>query len=288
LRNKNIAVTAFALKSQTEGVRGDDSFGAEFVYRTTSLTAGGIPPDRPEFRRRPGFVPAARSATPIFSSRSDRAEALGILQMFFGADGDFITDLDNRLETRRLNFTPLSLSFRTGDSFAVRISPQYEYLKSPSGSTLCTRYHPGTMNLRAEPPVSERSAAQLLVSSTFGWGGFWSGSRRDTLLGMGYKVAVLSSWPRVREEPDRAARRRIHHQYLPPQRNVLFRPNITLYSYLQYDNSPDHGWQSRFRWILTPGNEVLVVWNSRWADPLERLELAEGSARIKLRYNHRF
>jgi hypothetical protein len=71
--------------------------------------------------------------------------------------------------------------------------------------------------------------------------------------------------------------------------NILFSPNITLYSFLQYDSTSDAlGWQSRFRWILSPGNEVLFVWNSRWLDTLERRELAESAGVVKLRYIHRF
>jgi hypothetical protein len=70
--------------------------------------------------------------------------------------------------------------------------------------------------------------------------------------------------------------------------NILFNPRITLYSYLQYDNiSRTLGWQTRFGWILKPGNEIFIVWNSRLFDPLNHLELTEGSARIKFRYNFR-
>jgi hypothetical protein len=71
--------------------------------------------------------------------------------------------------------------------------------------------------------------------------------------------------------------------------NVFFSPEIALFSFLQYDNvSKTLGWQTRFRWILNPGNEILVAWKSRAFDPLERFELTEGSFRIKFRYNYRF
>jgi len=71
--------------------------------------------------------------------------------------------------------------------------------------------------------------------------------------------------------------------------NLLLGPDASIYSFLQYDNlSKSLGWQSRFRWILKPGNEILFVWNSRMVNPFERFELTEGSARFKIRYNHRF
>jgi len=71
--------------------------------------------------------------------------------------------------------------------------------------------------------------------------------------------------------------------------NVLFSPDITLYSFVQYNNlSKTLGWQSRFRWILKPGRELLFVWNSRTLDPLERFEFTEASARFKIHWNYRF
>ena len=70
---------------------------------------------------------------------------------------------------------------------------------------------------------------------------------------------------------------------------MLFSPDITLYSFVQYNNlAKALGWQSRFRWILEPGRELLFVWNSRMFDPLERFELTEASARFKIRWNYRF
>jgi hypothetical protein len=46
--------------------------------------------------------------------------------------------------------------------------------------------------------------------------------------------------------------------------------------------------EQKRRWTLSPGNEILIVWNSRWLEPLERQELTESTARVKLRDNHRF
>lgn len=47
--------------------------------------------------------------------------------------------------------------------------------------------------------------------------------------------------------------------------NILFSPYITLYNFVQYDNaSKNAGWQSRFQWILKPGNEIIVAWNTQF------------------------
>ena len=71
--------------------------------------------------------------------------------------------------------------------------------------------------------------------------------------------------------------------------NILFSPDLTLYNYLQYDSESEVvGLQSRFQWILKPGNEILLVWNSGYTKPLERYQLNESAMRLKLKYNIRF
>lgn len=71
--------------------------------------------------------------------------------------------------------------------------------------------------------------------------------------------------------------------------NILFSPTVTLYNYFQYDNASEKmGWQSRFQWILKPGNEVIQAWTSGWAQPAERFIMNESALRLKLKYKIRF
>jgi hypothetical protein len=71
--------------------------------------------------------------------------------------------------------------------------------------------------------------------------------------------------------------------------NILFSPDITLYNYFQYDNaSKSAGWQSRFQWILKPGNEIILVWTSNFLKPDGNFYMDESAARLKLKYNIRF
>ena len=71
--------------------------------------------------------------------------------------------------------------------------------------------------------------------------------------------------------------------------NLLFSPQINLFTFAQYDDvSETVGWQSRFRWIIRPGREVLVAWNSSITDPMDRFAVSESALRFKLKYNIRF
>ena len=44
--------------------------------------------------------------------------------------------------------------------------------------------------------------------------------------------------------------------------NVVFTPDLSWETFVQFDNLSDNvGWNSRLRWILIPGNELVFVWN---------------------------
>ena len=71
--------------------------------------------------------------------------------------------------------------------------------------------------------------------------------------------------------------------------NILFSPNMTLYNYFQYDNgSKSAVWQSRFQWILKPGNEIILAWTSNYLNPYDQFFLDASAVRLKLKYNIRF
>jgi hypothetical protein len=293
-RNKNIAFTLFGLKSGTEGVRGDDTaFGAEFSYPNDFLNVrtGFRQIDR-NFVAGVGFVPRSDIRESYFQTTvGPRPKRWGIMQAFFRTGIDYITDHENRLLTRTITLTPLDLLFRSGDIVTFSVSPQHEYLDK------AFQIHPfhqiGTGKydfLRWNLLLQTAPRRNFWASATRRWGSFYDGTRRDIALAFGYKVAVPLfvgvEHERNRVElPDGFFSTNVSRLNL----NVLFGPDASVYSFLQYDNrSKTLGWQSRFRWIIEPGNEILFVWNSRTYDPLERFELTEGSARFKIRYNHRF
>jgi hypothetical protein len=292
--NKNIGLTGFALKSVTDGLTRDDgAYGAEFVYPNDLLNLKlGFQQIEKNFVTGVGFVPRRDIRESYFQSLiGPRPRRWGILQVLFGAGLDYITDLNNRLQTRSIPITPLQLRFNSGEELNVSITPQYEFLDKPfvirpphvipKGSYSFTRQQIG---------FTTAPRRNLWAKAVYQWGDFYNGSREDILLSTGYKVTVPLylglEYQRNRVSlPDGRFATNISRL----NANVLFRPNITLYNFLQYDNvSRTLGWQSRFRWIITPGNEIYFVWNSKVFDPLERRELAESSARIKLRYNYRF
>jgi len=49
--------------------------------------------------------------------------------------------------------------------------------------------------------------------------------------------------------------------------NTQFNPFASLVNRLQYDTVTGQlGWQSRFRWITRPGNDIFFVYTRNWVD----------------------
>ena len=60
---------------------------------------------------------------------------------------------------------------------------------------------------------------------------------------------------------------------------------------IQYDTvSRVMGWQSRFRWIVTPGNDFFFVYNHNWLDDplLGRFSTLDRRAATKIQFTRRF
>ena len=70
-----------------------------------------------------------------------------------------------------------------------------------------------------------------------------------------------------------------------------FSPYIALVNNIQYDSqSAALGWQSRFRWILTPGNDLYVVYTHNWLEEpqLNRFSTLDKRLASKVLYTYRF
>jgi hypothetical protein len=73
---------------------------------------------------------------------------------------------------------------------------------------------------------------------------------------------------------------------------VILTPDISWDTFVQYDNlSHSVGWNSRLRWILQPGNELVIIWNqSQGANDIEGRDFRFQSAGLtsKLSWTFRF
>ncbi len=298
--NKNLALILYGLKSFTgtqnpewQDRKRDLAFGAEFVYPNDLLFLRlGHMQIQENFVAGIGFVPRPGVRQTYGEIMvGPRPEKWGILQVLAGTGVDFVTDFGKELLTREIYATPLNVRFLSGDEFNYLIVPTFENLDKDF-NIYDEFVIPAGKHSFLWQQVSFISAQRRIL-----WGGmdlrfgsFYNGTREEIKLRGGYKVIVplFLGAELIRNHihlPEGGFVATIYRVNL----NVLFSPDITLYSFIQYDNQSEKmGWQSRFQWIIKPGREIFFVWNSIASDPYERYYIQEASARLKIKYTIRF
>ncbi len=299
--DKNLMYHLYGLKSNTEGLSGRDvAFGTEISYPNdfVNFNAGYVQIDT-NFVSGVGFVPRKNIRNSYsrlaFGPRPNR---WGILQLEISAEIDYVTDFDNRLLTREIEVEPIGFRFLSGDQVSYELSRKYERLDD--GFNIYADYviPADTYEFtRQAIRISGAERRRLWAAVDYEWGDFWTGSGNQVQVRGGYKVSVPVALAAEFEHnditlPDGAFTLDVYRINF----DLLFSPQLTLHSFIQYDDeSRQFGWQSRLRWIITPGNEILFAWNSLWSDPMDRMNphlqdftLAQSTSRMKINYNYRF
>ena len=296
--NKILAFSAFGMKSFTDGLEGKDiSWGAEINYPNDFLKFRiGHQEIGENYRAGIGFTPRLGiKENYVETALGPRPGKYGILQINFRAAGDFITDYSNFLLTREFEFTPLEVDFISGDKIAFLSSSQYEYLDEdfeifPKESITIPQ---GEYDFwRHSVELNSARRRRVWLETGYTWGSFFDGYRHDLKMAFGYKIntPIFVGLEYV-----------LNDVYLPEgdfttqiyrvNGNIFIGPDVSLTNFVQYDNVTEKiGWQSRFRWIFKPGNEILFVWNSNIYKGLDesRFAVQESFTRLKLNYNFRF
>jgi hypothetical protein len=298
--NKNVAMILYGLKSQTgvhdpewQDRKRDLAFGAEFLYPNDFLFIRlGHMQIQENFIAGIGFVPRPGVRTTYGWVRvGPRPERWGIMQVLSGVGGEYITDFSNVLLTGVIHAIPLDVRFFSGDRFQYTIAPTFEKLYESFNIYEDHVIPAGDHNFIWQE-VTLTSAQRRILWGSLGYrfGGFFNGTRKELSVKGGYKIVVplFVGGELIRSDvklPESSFIATIYRLNL----NILFNPDITLYSFIQYDSeSGKMGWQSRFQWILQPGKEIFLVWNSIASDPYDRFQMQEASVRLKVKYTIRF
>jgi hypothetical protein len=240
-----------------------------------------------------GFVPRAgirkTNARVAFQPRPRR---WGIRQFFFELEPEYITNLGNRLENWRLFVAPFNVRTESGEHLEWNVIPEFEHLDAPF------EIHPGVVvpagsyqwhKYRTE--VNTATKRRWVVDFAYWWGGFYDGTRKQTGVGLTLKPnAHLSLAARVDRNDISLREGRFSTQILTARADYNFTPNVSWQNLEQYDNeSKLLGFQSRFRWILRPGNDLFLVVNRGWTRAFDgSFEPLFDRASAKLQYTFRF
>ena len=221
-----------------------------------------------------------------------------IRKLGFGAVADLRTDMRNEWLTRELELNVFQIETQSTDIFALHVIPNYEQLEEDF------TIHPGVVLPAAAAYDFVRYRAQLrtarrrilAVESRVEMGEFFSGDRQEVKLTLairprvGVVVNLENEWNRV-SLPEGRFETRLFRVIADTQ----FSPWIYLVNNIQFDSvSEVLGWQFRMRWILTPGNDLYVVYLHNWQeDPLasldrDRFRTLDRRGATKFVYTYRF
>jgi hypothetical protein len=240
-----------------------------------------------------GFIERAdyRRMNPVVRFGPRPASHRFIRQVSMEAWAEWLTDTSNELLGRAFRFTLADVSLHSGDAASITINPIYERLERnfliggitlPLGSWYqYTRY---TAN------VSTANRRALSGSATVQTGTFYSGHRRDLAATVNLRprpgvLATMTGQVNRVELPGTEFTTKIVRALL----NTQFGPFVSLANNVQYDtDSRVLGWQVRFRWILTPGNDLYVVNLNNWLDDDGRYRLFDRNTATKFVVTLRF
>ena len=220
-------------------------------------------------------------------------------QMDFSAQFRNLTNLETGVvEERQWDFNVLGLNFESGDNLDVSVTRQYEYLDRSFEVSDGIAIQPGEyttwqVNFRG------RTAGRRRVSGNVEYAreDFWNGDRSRYEAGVNFRPNPGLSFSTDVE----------YNDVTLPQGAFtasVYRvaggwdasPWVSLNSNVQYDDvSKLVGLFALMRWIVTPGNDVYLVYTHNWQetedafDPLDRrFTTVSRGASLKLNYTYRF
>ena len=243
------------------------------------------------FTRRTGF----RNINPEMSFAPRPREHAWIRRFNFGAAMNWFLDpVDNRLLTREIDITALQVDTHSQDSIQFHVLPTYELLERDftiaPDVTLPTGRGYGFTRYSIEGRTAPRRP--ISVSPEVEWGRFFSGDRLrlnstvNVRAAPGHFYTFTHEWNRVS-----LAEGEFTTTLYRAIAETQFNPRVSVVNDVQYDTqSLIIGWQSRFRWIVTPGNDFYFVYIHNWLDDpvMGQTYTLDRRLSSKVLYTHRF
>jgi hypothetical protein len=218
------------------------------------------------FISRPGVQTWSLMAA--YMPRPEKSCWLGkyVRQFFFEPYAQFFWDVTGRLETRQLSFSP-GIQLESGDRIEGDISSNYDVLPFdfevadgviiPMGPYQYTNFRAGFESASHRP-------YQFEFNQHFGQ--FYSGHLAETEISVSLKYkgyATLGVQTALIR--GRLPQGNFNENIYELKADVFLSSNLGLMNYVQYDDvSKELGWQARFRWQISPGNEIFFVYNKNW------------------------
>jgi hypothetical protein len=211
-----------------------------------------------------------------------------VRQFFFQTSFDYYWDLSGRLETRRVQFTPLNFQTESGERVQFEISPTRDILPYDFGVARGVVLPAGPYDFTNYQLSFNTASHRLAVlDAGYSFGRFYSGRLDQRSLGLAVKVGGYANLSiRVDLVRGRLPQGDFNENVYELKADFFLSPDLGFMNYVQYDDiSRQLGWNARLRWRITPGNEIYLVYNRNWErryDPAARFFSLQDRGVLKI------
>jgi hypothetical protein len=189
----------------------------------------------------------------------------------FGGAFEVLTDRTNKLLSRNFDLTVFEVEMNSQDTFRIIVKPEYQWLRPTEGNRISGISLPVDSKYsftRYETRISTASRRMFAVTATTEQGPFYSGRRQEYSLSLNVRVRPgLILYNTFEYNKINLAEGRTQTRLFRFTPEWQLSPWMAFVNNFQYDSvSRVLGWQSRFRWILQPGNDLYFVYTHNWID----------------------
>jgi hypothetical protein len=225
-----------------------------------------------------------------FASFRPRAPQIGVRRFNFEVFPEIVTDLEGRVVDWEVFTAPLNLRTESQEHIEWNYIPVFQRLDAPFEIRPGIVIPPGDYRwTRYRFEVNTADKRPWVVDFGWWWGSFYEGTLEQLELGFTWKpspnlnLELETEWNSV-DLPQGDFIATIYEL----RADYSFSPDISWANLVQYDSdSSILGFQSRFRWILTPGRDLFVVYNRGWQDFAGRTFTAFERGSVKFQYTFR-
>jgi uncharacterized protein DUF5916/cellulose/xylan binding protein with CBM9 domain len=298
---QNLSLSGWYVNATQRALSETQAYGATLAYPNDRWNANfDVRTVERDFNPAVGFVTrnAYRRYLPFVNFGPRPRNYRTIRQYNFSVTADIQTTLDNQKVARNFTLKMFEAEMAANDRIAVLLMPRSERLDSPFNINMA----PGrrvTLPRGAEYDflryqVNWRTSNRRVVAfdGRYEAGDFYSGKRNEFVSNVTFRISpglFVYTAAELNSITLPAARFNTRLYRVVPE--LQFTPFLTWVNNVQYDTvSGVAGWQSRFRWIVRPGNDIYIVYTHNWLDDPLLAQFATQDRRLSTKavYTYRF
>jgi len=242
-----------------------------------------------------GFNPrnAFRRVEPRFTYSPLIEKSKVIRELTWELSFEHLMSLDWNKLTQNARFTPIGLRFETGDEVSYQFIRNFELLTEDfdilgDGSIVIPvgEYTNWIHSFEIETANYRRVTYEIEIN----WGGFWSGTstsyENSIVLRPFPGINLTAEYIRTNVDLKDGDFSTNLYRFIG---NFDFTPFISFSSNIQFDDlSKKLGLNNRFRYTITPGSDIFLVYNHNWIEDIDRFRTTSNTGVVKATFTHRF